>query len=86
MHHAYSGSDGIEGRLKIHFLAVYQDISFISASLADHVHAEEDLHKSGFSRSVLSAEAQDLALVKGEINVGQDLISEKLFFNVLYLQ
>ena len=56
------------------------------AGLPDDIHTEENLHKRGLARAVFTAQAQDLARAQGEIDIGEDLVSEKILFDSPHFQ
>ena len=86
MYHADTRLQRVERRVEFHFLAVNQDVAAVAAGLPDDVHAEEYFHQGAFARAVLAAQAQNLALTQGKIDIGEDLIAKEVLFDVLHLQ
>ena len=84
--HADARLQRVEGGVEHRLLAADEDVALIAAGLPDHVHAEENLHQRGLARAVLTAQAQDLSLAQREIDVGKDLIAEKVLFDAAHLQ
>ena len=86
MHHADARSQRLKGRIEADLLAVKKDIPLVAAGLPNDVHAKEDLHERALAGAVLTAQAQHLALIQGEVDVGQDLVAEEVLFDVAHLQ
>ena len=84
--HADAGLQRVEGGVEHRLLPVDDDVALIAAGLPDNVHTEEDFHQCGLTRAVLAAEAQNLAGLQGEIDVGEDLIAEEVLLDASHLQ
>ena len=86
MYHADTCRQRVEGRVEVHLLAVYQNITLVAAGLPDHVHTEEDLHKRALARAVFAAESQNLSRGKFQVDICQYLVAEEIFFDIAHLQ
>ncbi len=86
MHHADARRQGVEGGVELRLLAVDEDVAAVAAGLPDDIHAKEYFHQRGLTRAVLTAQAQDLTRAQGEIDVGKDLVSEKVLFDASHFQ
>ena len=86
MHHADAGLQCVKRRVEGDLLAVDKDIAFITAGLADHVHAEKDLHQGTLTGAVFAHETQHFALFQREVDVRQHLVSEEVLLDVAHLQ
>ena len=86
MHHADTGLQRIERRVEGDLLAVNKDVAFITAGLADHVHAEKDLHQGALAGAVFAHKTQHLALFQREVDIRQHLVSEEVLLDVAHLQ
>ena len=84
--HADARLQRVKGGVEHRLLAVEEDVALIAAGLPDHIHAEEDLHQCGLARAVLAAQAQDLALAQGKVDVGEDLVAEEVLLDASHLQ
>ena len=86
MDHANAGLQRVERGVEHHFLPVDDDVALIAAGLPDNVHTEENFHQCGLACAVLTAEAQNLTGLQGEIDVGENLIAEEVLLNASHLQ
>ncbi len=86
VHHADAGRERIKGRGKVHLLPVQEHVAAVSAGIADHIHAKQDLHQRALARAVFADQAEHLALVQGQVDVGQDLVAEEVLFDVAHFQ
>ena len=86
MHHADACGQRLKRRLEINGFPVQQNGAAVSACIADHVHSEQDFHQGGLACAVLADKPEDLALLQGEVDVGQYLIAEEILLDILHFQ
>ena len=86
MHHADTGLQCVKRRIEGHLLAVDKDVALITAGLADHIHAEKDLHQGALAGAVFAHKTQHLALFQREVDIRQHLVSEEVLLDVAHLQ
>ena len=86
VYHADARRQRVKGGIKGHFFAVNEDVAAVAAGLPDDIHTEENLHQRGLACAVLTTQAQDLSRAQGEIDIGEDLVSEKILFDSPHFQ
>ena len=86
MHHANAGFNGIKRRREVDGFAVQDDLTAISAGLADHVRSEKDPHESGLAGTVFAHQSDDFSFTQRQVDVCQDLVAEEILLDVFHFE
>ena len=86
MNHADAVGKRVKGCGEVYLLPVYEHVAAVTAGFSDNVHTEKNFHQGAFAGAVFTAEPQHLARFERDVDVRENLVAEKVLFDVSHFQ